>query len=453
MAPLTDRFAGAVNVTSNATSDLTQQASTCCVLCLGIVNYEARTVSEQVALKELLTQELTIAIRHVAPNDRIVLDTHDGIAISFLGRTEDAFLSAVVLRDALAQPRAEGIDASVRIGLNCGPVRLVNDPKGRAAIVGDGINVARRVMLFARPGTVLVSKSFFENVAHIAEAHRDVFAYFGARTDNNVRTHELYEITLADTTAATLEKITGISNQHNGADADDKLSSNDERFEGAPPRASQRWFQNAPLAFLALSGAIACLIVALLFALQKHALSTQANQRSYTAWRPDAVPNDKLNRSTASDKVPTAPESAQPQNTGEPNRSDSALAEPARDKTASAAPSPKRNNTVGSSANPLPTSAFRESNIVHGVAVRTEEQSQTSKAQQTPAVVSLAVAPWGEVYVNGRKAGVSPPLDRVEVEPGMVHIEIRNAGAQSYSEVVQLAAGEQTRVKYKFPAP
>ena len=44
--------------------------------------------------------------------------------------------------------------------------------------------------------------------------------------------------------------------------------------------------------------------------------------------------------------------------------------------------------------------------------------------------VELAVAPWGEVLVDGHSRGVSPPLRVLEVVPGAHTVEIRNSDGE-----------------------
>lgn len=444
MAPMSQPFETSDRNVAATVAGLSQQASTCNVLCLGIVNFEARGVAEQVLLKDHLNTQLAQAMRHVAPTDRIVLDTNDGIAINFLSRPEDAFLTAVLLRDAFARPHPAGVNTMVRIGLNCGPVRVVNDPKGRRGIVGDGINVARRVMQFADPGGVLVSRSFFENVSHIAEAHHDVFAYFGSRTDNNVRTHELYELTLRDSNHSQLEKITGVATAPQG-EADDSLSSNDEQFEHTPPPPTTL-LHNTRAAYVALSVAAACLLVAVVVTIQKLNRPAQRGEHPSvsSAWQPDVA----FNKGVRAKPIPAPqPEVDMPEQSH--NAAPRSFVNPVAEKAASMPNKRARNKDRGGNTGDtwdLPSTTF-------AVTPPSQVSNSSVSGIDTAAVVSLAVAPWGEVYVNGRKAGVSPPMDHVEVEPGMVHIEIRNSGAQSYSEVLQLAAGEQVRVKHKFPNP
>src|SRR5258708_38276798 len=96
-------------------------------------------------------------LKAVPPDDRIILDTGDGAAISYLGDPEESLALALKLRDTMndASGRLGGSEPDagpVRIGINLGPVRLAMDMNGRPKIIGDGINVAEKVCEFAQPG-------------------------------------------------------------------------------------------------------------------------------------------------------------------------------------------------------------------------------------------------------------------------------------------------------------
>src|SRR5260370_5160490 len=102
---------------------------------------------------------------------------------------------------------------TVRLGVNLGPVRLVKDLNGQMNIIGDGINVAQRVMSFAQPGQLLVSRSFYEVVSCLSRDYANLFHHEGARTDKHVREHDVYSVVggtpagrrFADTVAQTLD--------------------------------------------------------------------------------------------------------------------------------------------------------------------------------------------------------------------------------------------------------
>src|ERR1051325_9692696 len=159
----------------------------CSVLFLDIVDYSKKPVSEQLQLKQEFNRVLTKSLEPVPARDRIILDTGDGAAVTFMGDPEDALFAAMAMRDGAAA-------VPTRLGINLGPVRLVKDLNGQMNIIGDGINVAQRVMSFARPGQLLVSRSFYEVVSCLSRDYASLFHHEGARTDKHVREHDVYSV-------------------------------------------------------------------------------------------------------------------------------------------------------------------------------------------------------------------------------------------------------------------
>src|SRR5262252_5164712 len=173
----------------------TNRTFICSVLFLDIVEYSQRSVAEQIALKERFNKVLTDAIAGVPTDDRIILDTGDGAAVSFLGDPEDTLFAGMSLRDSVgSQEATTGPRLQIRVGVNLGPVRLVKDINGNPNIIGDGINVAQRIMSFAEPGQILVSRSYYDVMARLSEDYAKLFHYEGAKTDKHVREHEVYAI-------------------------------------------------------------------------------------------------------------------------------------------------------------------------------------------------------------------------------------------------------------------
>ena len=87
------------------------------------------------------------------------------------------------------------------------------------------------------------------------------------------------------------------------------------------------------------------------------------------------------------------------------------------------------------SAAPIPTAAVVE---------------QTPAATIPMARLTLAVTPWGEVYVDGKKRGITPPMAEIQLAPGKHAIEIRNTTFQPYRRTVELGAGGRFKIKHKF---
>ena len=175
--------------------DRSNKTIICSVLFLDIVEYSKMAVTGQISLKDRFNTYLSEAIHDVPVTDRIILDTGDGAAVNFLGDVESALTAALRLRASLLNedPYLEP-QLLVRIGINLGPVRLVRDINGQPNIVGDGINVAQRVMGFADASQILVSRSYFDAVSRLSAQYIGMFHYQGSRTDKHVREHEIYAI-------------------------------------------------------------------------------------------------------------------------------------------------------------------------------------------------------------------------------------------------------------------
>jgi hypothetical protein len=71
---------------------------------------------------------------------------------------------------------------------------VVIDINGMPNIIGDGINVAQRVMSFAEPNQILVSRSYYEVTSRLTDEITNMFAYSGVKQDKHVREHEVYVI-------------------------------------------------------------------------------------------------------------------------------------------------------------------------------------------------------------------------------------------------------------------
>ena len=166
------------------------------VVFLDIVGYSRTTVAQQVELKTTFNAVLAEALHHVGAAERVVLDTGDGAAVCFLGDPEDALFAANTMAQAAARaPGPAGL--SLRIGVNLGPVKVVKDINGNPNILGDGINDAQRVMSFAEPNQILVSRSFFEVISRLSQEYAQLFQFAGVRKDKHIREHEVYLVALA----------------------------------------------------------------------------------------------------------------------------------------------------------------------------------------------------------------------------------------------------------------
>jgi hypothetical protein len=366
--------------------DRSNRTFICSVAFLDIAEYSKRPVAEQIQLKDRFNTVLQDALRDVPVNDRIILDTGDGAAISFLGDPEDALFLTVGIRDATAMPAAGAPALPIRLGINVGPVRLVKDVNGQPNIIGDGINVAQRVMGFAEPGQILVSRSYYEVVSRLSEDYAHLFRYEGSRTDKHVRAHDVYSV---GHPASGLPKPRARARSA-GESAAGPAS-------GRPPLGRPwllLWFSVAAI----LSVAVGIRI------LKQH-------------WQ-------------------------------EPSAQEAALAVPAPKAPAPRAPAAEPAAAAPAVESPAPAPATQRPRLLP--LPRKQDAAQPPAAAAAPAQVLFAVLPWGEVYVDGKFQGVTPPLRLVEVPPGRHTIEVRNTTFPPHTEVIDLKAEDRVRIRHRF---
>lgn len=167
----------------------------CSVVFLDIVGYSRESVEQQLDWKEQLNSLITQAMHDLPDEQRILLDTGDGAALCFLGDPETALIASMRLVDGLLKKNGPvSNELLVRIGINLGAVKVVRDINGQPNIVGDGINVAQRVMSFAQSNQILASRSFYEVVSCLTREYQRIFVARGVHKDKHSREHEVYEI-------------------------------------------------------------------------------------------------------------------------------------------------------------------------------------------------------------------------------------------------------------------
>ncbi len=167
----------------------------CTVVFTDIVGYSKLPNNKQSALKERFNRHLSEAICQIAAHEMVIIDTGDGAALCFLGDPEEALFAALAMQTAFSNdPGNTEHFLDVRIGINLGPVKLVKDLNGNLNAIGDGINVAQRVMSFATTNQILVSRSFFEVVSCLSDEYHKLFTFEGTRADKHVREHSIYAL-------------------------------------------------------------------------------------------------------------------------------------------------------------------------------------------------------------------------------------------------------------------
>jgi hypothetical protein len=332
-----------------------------------------------------------------------------------MGDPEDALFAAISVRDmASTIPGVSGalsdtgVGLPVRLGVNLGPVRLVKDLNGRMNIIGDGINVAQRVMSFSRPGQLLVSRSFYEVVSCLSRDYLNLFQHEGSRTDKHVREHEVYSVggtpaarRVAET-ASLLPSATSVAGW----------------FAGMGPFGLRRSaLVAAPALFFALLGG--AVIVSTVF----------DGNRATAAVESSSV------------QPPPAPRVPPLRNLG------AVSTNPALGTVDAAKPPPPLKRIL--------ERRLAEKRLEKTAAAKTELDRPAKaeggrSAQGDAGRLELAIAPWGTVFVDGQERGASPPLRVLEVPAGAHTIVIHNGGFAPHVERVVIRPGEATRIRHRF---
>lgn len=111
-----------------------------------------------------------------------------------------------------------------------------------------------------------------------------------------------------------------------------------------------------------------------------------------------------------------------------------------KDEPRPAAPAPK--DTARDNKRPTQQAQARDRNQKLG--------ATSAGAVAATGVVRLAVSPWGQVEVDGRSAGIAPPLNELSLSEGRHTITIRNDEFPPYTATVNVTAGQPVTVKHRF---
>lgn len=176
----------------------------CSVLFAGIAGYPGQTNVEQIALKERFVSLWMIATSKIPETDVMVVDTGDGAAMTALVEPEDCIRVALKLRELMVteDPRFS-TPMPLRMGINFGPIQLSTDIHGKPCVVGDAVNTAQRVMGFADPGQIVVSRAYYDIILPLSHRYEEMFHHLGKRADQSARAYDVYGWGPASQTATT----------------------------------------------------------------------------------------------------------------------------------------------------------------------------------------------------------------------------------------------------------
>lgn len=413
-------------------------------------------------MKDRFTALLSESLKDVAIDQRIILDTGDGAAISFLGDPEDALFVSMHMRDFLQRALVDASEAAIaselglRIGINLGPVKLVRDINGQPNIVGDGINVAQRIMSFAQPAQIVVSRSYYDVVSVISDEYAKLFQYEGSRTDKHVREHEIYIV--GESAAAFDQAKAGMVDR--AATTNTKIKLSEPGMGVSTGTHSQPGFQDGTQSSGVLSTFLQdrkkLTLVGAFMGVVAIALITALAMKN-----PSLKPVDNVNKLANAAQTATTPAI-------KPDRADPVKTETivtAAPSSTDAATADAASPVAAASVMPSPLTVTNTAAVAAGAAAGTKpgedrkslktdqpktDQPKTDLPKPPSGLVTFGIQPWGEVFVNGKSIGVSPPLKQTRLAPGKYKIEIKNSTFAPLSTSIEVKSKEESPIKHRF---
>jgi hypothetical protein len=382
----------------------------CCVLAIEIAEHERRAVFDQIRITQALRALLAEGTAALAPQDVIAIPRENGALVAFTADPAACFRAALGVREAFLHDE-RGRDLQPRIGIDLGPVELLEEEPGQAYLGGEGRRDAERLMRQAPPGQVSVTRSFFELLARAAPDLAARLTYKGLMTDAVGRPLGWYAIDTAP---------------------DRRAQPPSEVAPAAGDGPERRWrrlrFGLLPIAVLA-----AVLVPASPWRAPETRTSGRLEPVAIAPLETLAQPVSEVpvTDARALDEVDAMPilRETRPQ-----------TARPARDerkaRALTRAVPAGRAGTVQAQASPGPdlppkTHAPRADLV----------QDDAPGMRGARVTVRLAVRPWGEVQVEGQRPVLTPPVKALQLAPGRYTIRIVNGSLPPYRRELVVPAG------------
>jgi len=418
----------------------------CCLLAVEIADYEAKPVLDQVRLAQQF-HHLLHESKVDASSDECVSVVGEGSALlGFFADAQECFATALRIREAtLSQYR----DLSLRIGVNLGQAEIATDEFGNPQVSGAARRDTDRLMRLSPPCQISVSRQFFEVLARAAPELAHLLEYRGLHPDPTGPPLGLYRISAAQT-------------ESGGRSSDPSSSAGDGRrtlSATTPPQPMAK--QGSGLSRLWLGCvvllSVGCVLLSLLAVATLVSLIARPSARAPSASltistpqtltpTPVALPPPAVAREAMDPGVakPTTPPSKR--NTRRPmERSEPS---PAEDITQVAQATPLAEQETALPSNGAGQLSQPEPSVQAAEPAPPHETSPVQPARS--GMVLLAVKPWGEVFIDGRQIGITPPLKVFDLPIGRHTLTITNSSLPIYQQELDVEPETILKVVHDF---
>ena len=394
-------------------SELTQRSFIASVLYIEVADYADRPVFEQIQLTTLMRQLIDAQTIQIDDSNWFLIDREESLVLLFSGEPHPCFVAARHLKDALENNDAYR-DAPLHIGVNLGPVSVVKGDLNQLHVSGPGVDDAAQIAHGGELREILISRAYYAVLARVSKDY-GLLQYKAFVSDERDETIAVYRI------------------------ADGSSPQKAEQLEGyasitTTPRSSttsriRRWSYAAlPVALIAAAGMAS-------YQLQRsdHAAIALAPKR-------DAALIQSVHHATPE---PTPTVQAEPVAIAEVRAVTSQIAtlhaaEPAEG--------------VAETVQEISTSsaASQPEALVPTTTALDPAQTAARPLSPKPGTLRLAIRPWGEVYVDGKRIGVTPPLRKITLKPGKRKIVVRNAHFLPYSAIIDIKSESYLHIAHHF---
>jgi len=165
-------------------------ASHASVAFLRIPDFAQAPVTEQAQLKERLEKVVATAMPQIRPDERIVADAPEGMAVIFLANPAAAL--------KLAWSAESDAELAPAIGISHGPVRVAHGQP--PVLYGDALLAAEGAARATNPGGVSATRDFRDALSRTHPGLRRLLARAGSAIDDQGRAFEIFR---ADVRTAT----------------------------------------------------------------------------------------------------------------------------------------------------------------------------------------------------------------------------------------------------------
>ncbi len=270
------------------------------VVCLDIIDFSKKSKAEQQQIKKQLHTLINQAVLDIPEKDCLVVDTEHGATITCSGplesALEDVLFIALTIRDEVLNSNV-GSETPLYLlmGINLGSVRLEKNSKSDQPpkIIGEGLEEAQRIMSFANPNQILVSRAYYDMASKLTLEVAQMFEKYDmhAYEDDIYAVRRLNEKSTVENAAAALDHI-------------------EKPQEGLPEKQSKSWHVYALPVLLAL------IMLAVLFKWMKH---DEANTQAPPSVKDSAVEDSIEHIDTLPDPLPEILPEAETQEEITPN--------------------------------------------------------------------------------------------------------------------------------------